>query len=57
MEKVYNSAELKTIGIVVPTALGELRYGHITRFFFGGMVLWCELFRKVSGSCAVSYGG
>ena len=30
MGKVYTSAKLKTIRIVVPTVLGELRFGHTT---------------------------
>ena len=29
-EKLHTSAELKSIRIVVPTVLGELRCGHIT---------------------------
>jgi hypothetical protein len=33
--KVYTSAELKSIQIAMPTVLGELRFGHITRIFFG----------------------
>ena len=34
---------IKPIRIAVPTVLGELRFGHTTRFL-GGMFLWCELF-------------
>ena len=55
MGKVYNSAELKTIGIAVPTALGELRYGHITSVSSGWASVSC--FGIVSGSCAVCYDG
>ena len=35
MGKVYTSTELKSIWIAVPTVLGELRFGHITRIYFG----------------------
>ena len=37
MGKVYTFAELKTIRIVVPTVLGELWFGHMTRFSLDGM--------------------
>jgi len=33
--KLHTSAELKSIRIVVPTVLGELRCGHITSVYFG----------------------
>ena len=35
--KLHTSAELKYIRIAVPTVLGELRFGHITRFSLVGM--------------------
>ena len=41
--KLHTSAESKAIRIAVPTVLGELRFGHTTRFL-GGMFSWCELF-------------
>ena len=53
--KLHTSAELKSIRIAVPTVLGELWCGHITSVYFG--MGWRELFGKVSGSCAVCYGG
>ena len=54
--KLYTSAELKPIRIVVPTVLGELRFGHITSFW-DGWFYGVSVFGKVSSSCAVSYCG
>ena len=54
MGKVYTSAELKSIQIVVPTVLVELRFGHMTRFSLDGMV--CVVLVKCSASvpCATA---
>ena len=40
--KLHTSAELKSIRIVVPTVLGELRCGHATSVYSG--MGWRELF-------------
>ena len=42
--KLHTSAELKSIRIVVPTVLGELRCGHATSVSFG--MGWRELLWK-----------
>ena len=55
--KLHTSAELKPIRIVVPTVLGELRCGHITSVSSGIGWVGVSCFGKVSGSCAVCYGG
>ena len=54
--KLHTSAELKLIRIVVPTVLGELRFGHITSVSSGYGWDGVCCFGKVSGSCAVCYG-
>ena len=46
MGKVYTSAESKTIRIAVPTVLDELRFGHITRIFFGMVGVGVSCFGK-----------
>ena len=46
MGKVYTSVELKTIQIAMPTVLGELRFGHITRIFFGMVGVGVSCFGK-----------
>ena len=48
MGKVYTSVELKTIRIAVPTVLGELRFGHITRIFIGMVGVGVSCFEKCS---------
>ena len=57
MGKVYTSAELKTIRIVVLMVLSGLRFGHITSVSSGNG--WDDVccFGKVSGSYAMCYGG
>jgi len=55
--KLHTSAELKSIRIVVPTVLGELRCGHITSVSSGKEWVGVSCFRKVSGNCAVCYDG
>ena len=57
MGKVYTSAELKTIRIVVLTVLSGLRFGHITSVSSGNGWDGVCYFGKVSGSCAVCYDG
>ena len=51
--KLHTSAELKSIRIVVPTVLGELRFGHTTSVSSGNGWFGVSCFGKVSGSCAV----
>jgi hypothetical protein len=55
--KLHTSAELKSIRIALPTVLGKLWCGHITSVFFLGMVGLVWVVWKVSGRCAVCYGG
>ena len=55
--KLHTSAELKPIRIVMPTVLGELRFGHITSTSSGSGCAGVSCFGKVSGSCAVCYSG
>ena len=55
--KLHTSAELKSIRIAVPMVLGELRCGHITSASSGNGRVGVSGFGKVSGSCAVCYGG
>ena len=55
--KLHTSAELKSIRIVVPTVLGELWFGHTTSVSSGNGWVGVSHFGKVSGSCAVCYGG
>ena len=55
--KLYTSAELKPIRIVVPTVLGELRFGHTTSVSSGNGWDGVSCFGKVSGSCDVCCGG
>ena len=55
--KLHTSAELKSIRIAMPTVLGELRCGHITSVSSGNGCVGVSCFGKVSGSCAVCYGG
>ena len=55
--KLHTSAELKSILIAVPTVLGELRFGHTTSVSSGNGWVGVSCFGKVSGSCAVCYGG
>ena len=55
--KLHTSAELKSIRIAVPTVLGELHCGHITSVSSGNGWVGMSCFGKVSGSCAVCYGG
>ena len=55
--KLHTSAELKPIRIAVPTVLGELRFGRITSVSSGNGWDGMSYFGKVSGSCAVCYGG
>ena len=57
MGKVCTSAELKTIRIAMPTVLGELWFGHTTSVSSGNGCVGVSYFGKVSGSCAVHYGG
>ena len=57
MGKVYTSVELKTIRIAVLTVLSGLRFGHITSVSSGNGWDGVSCFGKVSGSCAVCYGG
>ena len=55
--KLHTSAELKSIRIVVPTVLGELRFGHTTSVSSRNGWVGVSCFGKVSGSCAVCYSG
>ena len=55
--KLHTSAELKSIRIAVPTVLGELQFGHTTSVSSGNGWVGVSCFEKVSGSCAVCYGG
>ena len=55
-EKLHTSAELKSIRIVVPMVLGELRFGHTTSVSSGNGWVGVSCFGKVFGSCAVCYG-
>ena len=57
MGKLYTSAELKTIRIAVLTVLSGLQFGHITSVSSGNGWVGVSGFGKVSGSCAVCYGG
>ena len=57
MGKVYTSAELKTIRIVVLMVLSGLRFGHITSVSSGNGWDGVCCFGKVSGSYAMCYGG
>ena len=57
MGKVYTSVELKTIQIAMLTVLSGLRFGHITSVSSGNGLDGMCCFGKVSGSCAVCYGG
>ena len=57
MGKVYTSVELKTIRIAVLMVLSGLRFGHITSVSSGNGWDGVCCFGKVSGSCAVCYGG
>ena len=53
--KVYTSAELKTIRIAVPTVLGELRFGHMTRFSWrDGVGVSCFEKCPVAMQCAMA---
>ena len=54
--KLYTSAKLKSIQIVVPTVLSELRFGHTTSVSSENGWVGVSCFGKVSGSCAVCYG-
>ena len=55
--KLHTSAELESIRIAMPTVLGELRFGHTTSISSGNGWVGVSYFGKVSGSCAVCYGG
>ena len=55
--KLHISAELKSIQIAVLTVLGELRFGHTTSVSSGNGCVDVSGFGKMSGSCAVCYGG
>ena len=55
--KLHTSAELKPIRIAVLTVLSELWFGHITSVSSGDGWVGVSCFGKVSGSCAVCYGG
>ena len=55
--KLHTSAELKPIQIAVLTVLSGLRFGHMTSVSSGDGVIGVSCFGKVSGSCAVCYGG
>ena len=55
--KLHTSAELKSIRIAVPTVLGELRFGHTTSVSSRNGWVGVSCFKKMSGSCAVCYGG
>ena len=54
--KLYTSAELKPIRIVVTTVLDELRFGHITSVSSGDGWDGVCCFGKVSGSNVVCNG-
>ena len=57
MGKVYTSAEIKTIRIAVLMVLSGLQFGHITSVSSGNGWDGVCCFGKVSGNCAVCYGG
>jgi hypothetical protein len=56
--KLHTSAELKSIRIAVPTALGKLRCGHITSVSLWEWMGWCELFGRCPAvvPCATADG-
>ena len=55
--KLHTYVELKPIRIAVPTVLGELWFGRTTSVSSGNGWDGVSCFEKVSGSCAVCYGG
>ena len=56
MGNVYTSAELKPIRIDVLVVLGELWFGHITRFYLEGWCYGVSCFGRCSTvvSCAMT---
>jgi hypothetical protein len=56
--KLHTSAELKSIRIAVPTVLGKLWCGHITRVSLWEWLDWCGLFGKCPAvvPCATADG-
>ena len=55
--KLHTTVELKSIRIDIPTVLGKLSFCHTTSISSGNGWVGVSHFGKVSGSCAVCYGG